>query len=165
MSEESLAGKVLTDRARWLASEHADATARLSDVLAYKMPCNLDLDFTPHPKQQAFLCLDDQREVLFGGAAGGGKSAVILIAALQYACIPGYNATLFRRTYPQLSQEDGLIDRSKELLAASGAVYNEQKHRWTFPSGANLSFNHLQRVTERTKFQVVGCSVAQHKSF
>ena len=46
---------------------------------------------TPTPRQEAFLRLHDTRR-FFGGAAGGGKSIALLMAALQYADVPGYHA-------------------------------------------------------------------------
>ena len=32
------------------------------------------IPYDPTPKQRAFLLMNDQKEVLYGGAAGGGKS-------------------------------------------------------------------------------------------
>lgn len=101
----------------------------------------------------AFLTWTTTREALFGGAAGGGKSDTLLFSALQYACVPGYSALLLRQTYPQLSGPDGFIDRCNEWLAGSGARYVSTNKRWTFPSGATLSFDHCERDEERYKFQ------------
>lgn len=111
------------------------------------------LPHTPHPKQAAFLTWATSREALFGGAAGGGKSDTLLYAALQYVCVPGYSALLLRQTYPQLSGPDGFIDRCNDWLSGSGAKYSATHKRWTFPSGATLSFDHCERDEERYKFQ------------
>lgn len=111
------------------------------------------LPHNPHPKQQAFLTWTTTREALFGGAAGGGKSDTLLLSALQYACVPGYSALLLRQTYPQLSGPDGFIDRCNEWLAGTGARYSTTNKRWTFPSGATLSFDHCERDDDRYKFQ------------
>ena len=107
----------------------------------------------PHPKQTAFLTWSTTREALFGGAAGGGKSDTLLLSALQYVCVPGYSALLLRQTYPQLAGPDGFIDRCNEWLAGSGAHYSVTNKRWTFPSGAMLSFDHCERDEDRYKFQ------------
>jgi hypothetical protein len=108
--------------------------------------------YPPHPKQGLFLALP-HLEALYGGAAGGGKSDALLMAALQYADVPGYSALLLRRTYPELSQAGGLIDRSQLWLAGTDARWNEQKHRWTFPSGAIVEFGYLSRPNDRFRYQ------------
>jgi predicted phage terminase large subunit-like protein len=115
---------------------------------------------TPTPKQTAFL-LVPQREALFGGAAGPGKSSALLMAALQYVDHPQYHAVIFRRSYADLSLDGGLIERSKEWLGDTDARYSDKHHRWTFPSGATLSFGYIQNEKDRfkyksTEFQFVG---------
>lgn len=93
--------------------------------------------------QVLFLLLDCE-EAFYGGAVGGGKSAALLMAALQYVDVPGYRALILRRTFAQLEKGDGLIPLSHEWLKGTDAVWNEQKHRWTFPSGATIEFGHVQ---------------------
>lgn len=91
-------------------------------------------------------------EAFYGGAAGGGKSDALLMAALQYAEYPGYKALLLRKTFADLSQADGLLDRSREWLTGR-ADWNEGRHRWTFPSGAILEFGHMQYSKDRYSYQ------------
>lgn len=107
--------------------------------------------YPPSVKQAAMLALP-HLEAFYGGAAGGGKTDLLLRAALQYADIPGYKALLLRRTFPELAQPGGLMDRAQEWLAGR-AKWNEQKHRWTFPSGAVLEFGYLHRSTDRFRYQ------------
>jgi predicted phage terminase large subunit-like protein len=99
----------------------------------------------------------DKKEVLYGGAAGGGKSDALLMAALQYVEVPGYRAIIFRRTYPQLSQPDGLIPRAEEWLSktdATGTKYLDgMPTKWKFPSGAELHFGHMQYEKDRLNYQ------------
>lgn len=95
-------------------------------------------------KQEAFHA-STAFELLYGGKAGGGKSESLLVEALRYVTVPGYAAILFRRTFPELEAPGSLIPRSRELLSG-WATYQVQKHRWTFPSGATLTFSHLDKA-------------------
>jgi predicted phage terminase large subunit-like protein len=101
---------------------------------------------TASMKQEAFLRSPHQ-EVLFGGAAGGGKSVALLMGALRDVDVPGYSALLLRRTFPQLTQPGGLIPMSKQWIGGR-AHFSEQQMRWTFPSGATISFGHIQNEAD-----------------
>jgi len=90
---------------------------------------------------------------LYGGAAGGGKSDALLMAALQYADVPGYAALLLRRTYADLALPGALMDRAHEWLNGTDARWNEQKKLWTFPSGAQLAFGYLENENDRYRYQ------------
>jgi predicted phage terminase large subunit-like protein len=104
----------------------------------------------PTSKQAEFLMLSC-REALYGGAAGGGKSDALLMGALQYVEIPGFNAILFRRTYKDLMLPEALMDRSLEWLGNTEAHWSGKDYIWTFPSGAKIAFGHLE--AEKHKFQ------------
>jgi hypothetical protein len=117
-------------------------------------------NFPPSPKQVAFLSWQG-REALFGGAGGGGKSIALLMAALQFVDVPGYNAVIFRRALTDLELPDGLIDVSKDWLDGTDAAWNGNKRRWTFPSGAVLQFAYMshygsERRYKSTQFQFIG---------
>lgn len=107
---------------------------------------------TPHPKQADFLALDCL-EALYGGAAGGGKSDALLMAALQYVHVPGYSALILRRTYADLALPGAIMDRAREWLAGSDAVWHDRDKTFTFPSGARLSFGYLDAEKDRFRYQ------------
>jgi predicted phage terminase large subunit-like protein len=99
-----------------------------------------------------FLCLQGS-EALFGGAAGGGKSSALLMAALQYADVPGYRAILFRRTFADLALPGALMDRAHDWLAGTAARWNERDKTWLFPSGATLTFGYLEHENDKYRYQ------------
>ena len=97
-------------------------------------------------KQQAAHLLHDVFEILYGGAGGGGKTWWLLAEALAYVDVPGYAALLLRSTFPNLSREpDGLIPLSHTWLSGTDAIWHADTRTWKFPSGAVLTFGHLQR--------------------
>lgn len=81
---------------------------------------------------------------ILGGSAGAGKTFTLLLEALRHVQNPRFGCTLFRRTYPQIIMEGGLLDESRKIFPFFGGVYNDSKHHWKFPSGAKISFRHLQ---------------------
>lgn len=107
--------------------------------------------WAPQPKQKIFMSRGED-EALYGGAAGGGKSDCAIAEALRQVHIPHYRGLILRKTYPQLSE---IIDRSREIYKSAypKAKYNEQKHCWTFPSGAKVYFGSLHHTKDRLNYQ------------
>ena len=119
--------------------------------LAKKNP----LVFCPHQpttKQRAFLGLNCL-EALYGGAAGGGKSDALLMAALQQVHVASYSALILRRTYADLSLPGAIMDRAKQWLIPQGVPWNDKEKRFTFPSGATITFGYLDTDQDRYRYQ------------
>jgi hypothetical protein len=72
-------------------------------------------------------------EVLYGGATGGGKTdwliAEVLAALFRW---PGVTGGIFRRSYTELSQAEGIIPRLLTRIPRSVGSYNGTHHVWTF---------------------------------
>ena len=111
----------------------------------------MNIIWTPQPRQREFM-KRREHEALYGGAAGGGKSDCAIAEALRQVHIPHYRGLILRKTYPQLSE---MVDRSREIYLPSfpNAKYNDQKHSWTFPSGAKIYFGAMQHTKDRTNYQ------------
>lgn len=120
----------------------------------------------PTPKQAAFLLQDDTREGFYGGAAGGGKSDALLMAALQYADVPGYAALILRRNFKQLALPGALMSRSHEWLDGTAARWRAGEKTWYFPcpggGHSTLTFGYFgtneeaRRQYESAEFQYIG---------
>lgn len=92
-------------------------------------------------------------ELLFGGQAGGGKSVGLLADASRHLNLSDFAAILFRRTYKQLTEPGGLVQRSHELFLSQGGEYQQGDHRWRFPSGSQIVLRHLQYSSDRYAYQ------------
>jgi phage terminase large subunit-like protein len=114
----------------------------------------------PTIPQLRFLALP-HREALYGGAAGGGKSEALLMGAAQFVELPNYAAVLFRRTHTDLALEGALMDRAADWFSGTAAKWNSQDKRWTFPSGASITFGYMDspnawRRYDSTEWQYIG---------
>src|SRR5262249_39698654 len=57
--------------------------------------------------------------------------------------VPGYSALLLRRSFRDLMQPEALIPRSKSWWM-NKAQWSALDKRWTFPSGATVTFGYLE---------------------
>lgn len=129
--------------------EHLDAW--LDTVGELRLPAAF-CPYDPTPKQELFLRCDEF-EAFFGGAAGPGKSWGLLMAALQWVDVPGYNALLLRPTLGEFEQPGGLIDVSHDWLDLADASWHGGRREWTFPSGATLRFGYLRTNGDLSQYK------------
>lgn len=95
--------------------------------------------------------------LIYGGAAGGGKTWALLLECIRHKDNGDFRATIFRRTYAQVTNDGGLWDETEKLYPLMGAISRLSDLSWTFPSGAKVSFNHLQH--EQSKYQYQGAQI------
>ena len=107
-----------------------------------------------------FCCVRGPK-AFFGGAAGPGKTEGLLMGALQLVEQPRYSALLLRRTFRQLNQSNSIMNRARQWLANTDAVWNNADKRFTFPSGATITFGNLDSEDDvyqydSSEFQYIG---------
>lgn len=97
------------------------------------------------------VALESTADILFyGGAAGGGKSFYLLSQPLRHIKNPGFGAVIFRRTNPQIVAQGGLWDQSGDIYHyAKGKPYHGQQRQWVFPSGAKITFSHMEHEDDK----------------
>jgi predicted phage terminase large subunit-like protein len=92
-------------------------------------------------------------EAFYGGACAGGKTDALLMGAIMGCHLTDFNAILFRKNLKMHQHASGLIPRSKNWLMGKGPVWNGSLLRWTFPSGATISFGYLDSPDDHFNYQ------------
>lgn len=55
---------------------------------------------------------------------------------------------VFRQTHPELLRPGGLIDESHHIYTYLNGQWGSQKKKWTFPSGATISFSAIANIRD-----------------
>ena len=141
LSGKSKVGYVVTDL--------EDATPTAQTIVDNP---DTDVIFRPNAGAQESFLAAPEKEVLYGGAAGGGKSYAMLIDPLRYIHNKNHKPILLRKSMPELQE---LIDKSHDLYpkAFPGAKWNQQKSRWTFPSGAVFIMSFVENDLDVHRYQ------------
>lgn len=114
-----------------------------------------DLDLPLWPLQRAALMAPAQ-EILFGGAAAGGKSYLLRVATILWCLwVPGFQAYLFRRHYPDLKknhlQGSGNYHELLAPLVSAGhcEIVERQIRFW---NGSSINLSALQYHKDLAKY-------------
>ncbi len=105
----------------------------------------------PQQGPQTSLLTCPVQDIFFGGSRGGGKTDGFLGHWLEHADRYKTKAKgiLFRPSYPEL---DEIVRRSHELFLPLGARWQDGKHRWRMPGGAELNLRHLDNSNDADKY-------------
>lgn len=127
------------------------------------------IEIRPQPGFQERFLRSSADVVIGGGAAGAGKSFALLLEPFYHQHRPGYTAVIFRKTYPEIRAPGALWDQSMELYPQTGATPIESRLTWTWPSGARVTFAHMESDKHRFAYQgsqlaLIGWDEVTHQS-
>jgi hypothetical protein len=108
--------------------------------------------FAPNAGPQTDFLAANEKEVLYGGAAGGGKTMALIADPMRYFGNGNFNGIILRRTNDELRE---IVWKTQELYpqAYPGAKWAEKKSQWTFPSGARIWLTYLDRPEDVLRYQ------------
>jgi predicted phage terminase large subunit-like protein len=120
-----------------------------------KNKTNEHINISPQPGPQEQFLSTPADIAIYGGAAGSGKTyALLLEAGVRHSDNSGFGAVIFRRQMTQITNEGGLWDTSMTLYPYLGARPKmSPKLQWVFPSGAKVTFSHLQYENDMLGWQ------------
>lgn len=97
--------------------------------------------------------------VIYGGSAGSGKSHLLLMHPLQHIEDPNFNGIFFRRVTTQLVGSGGLWPESQKMYRPFDThTRTKPQYQHIFPSGATLTFAHMQYDDSCEDHQGLICS-------
>ena len=108
----------------------------------------------PQPGPQTVFLSSSADIAIFGGAAGGGKTYGLLLEPCRHTERSDFGGVIFRRQAIQVRSEGGLYDTSFGLYPHLDAIPKLSPYpSWTFPSGCEISFNHLTTDSDLLSWQ------------
>jgi predicted phage terminase large subunit-like protein len=108
-------------------------------------------DGTPAPQALFLSC--GALEASMGGVVGGGKTSALLAAPLRNVHRRGFGGVIFRRSYPELTKPDGLIERAAALFRGVGAEGKDSGKTWVWPSGARIDLAAMDHPDDRFRYE------------
>lgn len=107
----------------------------------------------PQPGYQENVLSTSADICISGASAGVGKTFALLLEFTRHTGNKNWGGVIFRRTTPQIRNEGGLWDASMKLYPHLKAVPRESRLEWTFPSGSELKFSHLEYEKDKIDWQ------------
>lgn len=102
------------------------------------------IEIRPHAGPQELFLSTPADIAIYGGAAGGGKTAGLCLEGARHTDNPRYGGVIFRRRLNDIWKEGGLWHSAAELYPLlSGRPVLKPMAMYRFPSGARVSFDHL----------------------
>ncbi len=105
--------------------------------------------FAAQPGKQSLFLSSSSDLAIYGGSRGGGKTYALLLECLRNTKNPGFQALIFRRTYPQILQPEGLWETSKKIYPYTGATGSQGNLIWKWPNGSKITFSHMENPDDK----------------
>ena len=112
-----------------------------------------EFELRPQAGPQEDFLRNNANIVIYGGAAGGGKTFALLLECLRWVKKTGFSAVIFRRTSIQVRNPGGLWDTSLTIYPLAQGYPRQSTLEWKFPSGAKVSFAHMDHDNDRFNWQ------------
>lgn len=113
------------------------------------------IEAQPGPQSDFLACSADI--AIYGGAAGGGKTFALLIEPLRHYHNERFAGVIFRRSTVQIRNPGGLWQESENIYHPLIGHPREANLEWTFPSGFQMKFAHLE--LDRTVYDWQGSQI------
>lgn len=110
--------------------------------------------FRCQPRQRQFLKTRADIAV-YGGAAGGGKTWSLLYKPIfsNHVNVRGFNAVIFRRTSPEITNPGGLWDEASQMYPYFRGDPRIGSLEYRFPKGTKVALRHLQHDDDKNSWQ------------
>ena len=109
---------------------------------------------SPQPGPQSEFLSTPADIAIYGGAAGGGKTFGLLLEPVRHIDNPRFACVIFRRQAVQITNAGGLFDTSFLVYPlVNGSPKISPYRSWVFPSGAQITFNHLNTESDILNWQ------------
>lgn len=107
-----------------------------------------ETQLAPFAGPQMDFLRSSAKVVITGGSVGGGKTGSLLLDVLKYHHLPSWRGIIFRRQSVDLMAGGGVFDTARDMygkvFGSSLGIVRGNMPLIRFPSGAELSFRHLQ---------------------
>lgn len=102
--------------------------------------------FSPSSKKAEMYLQCDAKIVIFGGAMGSGKTYNGLLKFLRWTDDPHFRGVVIRKNSSTIMRSGGIFDSSKGMYRAYDPriKVNHKDQKIVFPSGAEISYRHLE---------------------
>ena len=122
------------------------------------IPANA-IQLKPQPGPQTTFITSKADIAIYGGAAGAGKTYGLLLEAARYLPrTPAFDAVLFRRTTPQITNPGAVWDEGLRFFTKIGGEPRTGHHEFLWAGGGKLRMAHL--VAELTVLDWHGSQLA-----